>query len=178
MLGKKIAILVPLFALVATVSTSAMAQSTATEAADAKATIIKPISIAKTADLSFGKVVPAAAGTVSLSTSAERGVTGGTTIMSTQTGTVTAAAFTVTGEALATYTVTLPANDSVSMNGPGGATMAVNSFTSSVATSAGAGLLTSGTQELKVGATLSVGTAAAQTAGDYTGSFNVTVAYN
>jgi hypothetical protein len=53
--------------------------------------------------------------------------------------------------------------------------MAVSSFTSFPTVGAG-GQLTSGAQTLKVGATIT--TVASQVAGAYTGTFNVTVAYN
>ncbi|MFZ2492439.1 MAG: DUF4402 domain-containing protein, partial [Thermoanaerobaculia bacterium] len=57
----------------------------------------------------------------------------------------------------------------------GGATttMILNTFTSN-----NSGTLTAGSDALTVGATLAVGTSAAQGYGTYSGSFNVTVQYN
>jgi hypothetical protein len=55
----------------------------------------------------------------------------------------------------------------------GGTTMTVDNFTSNPS---GTGTLAGGTQTLSVGARLNVG--AGQVAGDYTGEFSVTVAYN
>jgi hypothetical protein len=80
------------------------------------------------------------------------------------------ALFTVTGAAAATYAITLPTSES--LTGPGDP-MTLDTFTSDPV---GTGLLTAGTQTLKVGGTLHVGIN--QTTGDYTTSFNVTVAYN
>ena len=160
----------------------AMAQSTATGTANVGATILKPISIAKDVDLNFGKVVPGAAlGTVVLSPLAARTPSGGTTIMATQTGTVAAAQFTVTGEGAATYTLSLPESTTMALTGTPGTTMTVDEFTSDLETVEGIATLTgtaggSGTKVIKVGATLNVG--ANQPQGVYSGTFEVTVAYN
>src|SRR5687768_9060604 len=78
-------------------ATESFAQATAT--ADASATIVTPIAIAKVADMNFGNVAVNAttAGTVVLTPLAARSVTGGVTLPAT-TGTVAAARFTVTGQ--------------------------------------------------------------------------------
>ena len=155
-------------ALASMVATSAQAQATATASAGASVTIADPIAITKTADLAFGTVVPSAsAGTVTVGTSNDRTVAGGVAALG---GTVTSAAYTVTGYGNSAYTITLPA--SVSLSGPGTA-MTASSFVSSVGGSAS---LSSGTGGFSVGATLSVG--ANQAAGAYSGTFDVTVAYN
>jgi len=168
-------ILVPLSAALALFicSSTATAQETAT--ATATATIVTPIAITKTTDMNFGNVAvqSTTAGTVVLPPSATptRTVTGGVTLPATA-GTVTAAAFTVTGEDGYTYSISLPSSVAITS---GANSMTVGSFTSSPS---GTGTLTSGTQTLYVGATLSV--AAAQAAGTYVSStpFNVTVNYN
>jgi len=153
-------------------STFAQVSATAT----ASATIVAPIAITKTFDMNFGNlaVSPTVAGTVVLPAAAApvRTVTAGVTLM--PGGTVTAAAFTVTGLANATYSITLPA--SASLTGPG-APMTADTFVSTPTVAAG-GVLTLGTQTLYVGATLNV--AAAQVAGAYTtpAAFTVTVNYN
>lgn len=154
-------------------SAGTFAQVTAT--ATAAATIVTPIAISKTTDMNFGNIaVNASLGTVALPAAAApvRTVTGGCTLPSTA-GTVTAAAFTVTGQTGYTYAITLPA--SASLTGPGPA-MTADTFVSSPTVAAG-GVLTGGTQTLYVGATLHV--AASQTAGAYiSAAFNVTVNYN
>ena len=148
------------------------AQSTAT--ATATATIVTPISISKTADMSFGNIAVNATtgGTVVLATAGTRTSTSGVTLPAT-TGTVTAAAFTVNGSGSYTYAITLPTTVTLTHSG-GVETMSAGSFTSNPS---GTGTLSSGTQNVAVGSTLTV--AAAQLAGVYTsGNFNVTVNYN
>ena len=148
------------------------AQTTAT--ATATATIITPISISKNADMSFGNIAVQAAtgGTVILVPAGTRSGTGGVTLPSTA-GTVSAATFTVTGSGSLTYSITLPSSVTLTHSG-GIQTMAAASFTSNPSST---GTLSSGTQDIAVGATLTV--AAGQLAGVYTsGNFNVTVNYN
>ena len=153
------------------ISTS-FAQATAT--ATATATVITPISISKNTDMSFGNIAvqTATAGTVVLAPAGSRTSTSGVTLPAT-TGTVTAASFTVNGTGSYTYAITLPTSVTLTHSG-GVQTMAASSFTSNPS---GTGALSSGTQNIAVGATLTV--AAAQLAGVYTsGNFNVTVNYN
>ena len=148
------------------------AQVTAT--ASTTATIITPIAIEKDVDMNFGNIAvsPTLGGTVVLPTSGARTKTGGVTLP-VVTGTVSAASFTVTGEGNSTYSITLPSS-AITLTGPSG-TMTVENF---VSTPSNTGTLSSGTQEVKVGATLNVG--AAQPAGTYTNESGlfVTVNYN
>ncbi len=167
---KKLSFLVALFVAF---SAASMAQVGAT--ATASATIITPIAIANATDMDFGNVaVSAVAGTVVLAPAGTRTATGGVTLP-VVTGTVTAASFTVTGLATATYSITLPSGVTVIDDGVGN-NMNVDTWTSSPTPTGtiGAG----GTQTLTVGATLAVG--AAQAAGTYTSAtpFTVTVNYN
>ena len=152
---------------------SSFAQASAT--ASATATIITPISIAKNVDMRFGNVAVTAAtgGTVILAPAGIRttGGAGGVTLPAT-TGTVSAADFTVTGQASYTYAITLPS--SATLSDGSGHTMTVNAFTSSPSAT---GTLTSGgTQDLTVGATLTV--SAAQASGTYTNATGVPVTVN
>lgn len=143
--------------------------SAATESADALATIVAAIAITKDDDLDFGQIVPSVdPGTVVMATDGTRSVTGGVTLGNA--GSAGPALFTVTGASSATYAITLPTSES--LTGPGDP-MTLDTFTSDPA---GTGLLTGGTQTLKVGGTLHVG--ANQAIGDYSTSFDVTVAYN
>ena len=154
---------------------NANAQATAT--ATATATIVTPISITKTADMSFGNIAvqTASGGTVILSPAGGRttGGGGGVTLPAT-TGTVTAAAFTVNGNGSYTYAITLPSSAVTLTRVANSETMDATAFTS---TPSGTGTLSGGTQNLTVGATLTV--AAAQVPGVYNSTnFNVTVNYN
>ena len=161
-------------AVVLAFSNSSFAQASAT--ASAAATIITPISIAKNVDMNFGNIAVSASvsGTVVLAPAGTRttGGSGGVTLPST-TGTVAAADFTVSGQASYTYAITLPST-TVTLSDGAGHTMGVTAFTSfpsSTGTLSG-----SGSQDLTVGATLSV--ASAQTPGTYTNSTGVPVTVN
>jgi hypothetical protein len=150
----------------------------ATATAGASATIILPIAITKTADLVFGKLaVGNTGGTVTISPTNTVTIGGaGHTITqpTSDSGNPAAAGFTVTGEPAMTYSITLPADGAITLtDSVTSSTMAVNGFTSGLGAT---GTLTAGTQNLKVGATLTVGNS--QASGTYTGSFSVTVAYN
>lgn len=154
-------------------SNTSFAQATAT--ASAAATIITPISIVKDVDMNFGNVAVSAtiAGTAILSPAGTRttGGAGGVTLPAT-TGTVSAASFTVSGQASYTYAITLPTSciitDGLTHN------MTVDNFTSSPSLT---GVLSSGGSEtLNVGATLNV--LAGQAAGVYTNATGVPVTVN
>ena len=155
-------------------TTSAFAQ--ATVAASSNATIITPISLAKTGDMNFGNasVSITTGGSVTVAPAGTRTAAGGGVTLPATTGTVTAASFTVSGAPGYTFAITLPG--SAVITGPGAATMTVNSFSSSPS-SVGT-LSAAGTQSLKVGATLNV--APGQVAGIYTNAtaIPVTVNYN
>ena len=128
--------------------------------------------LANTSGLSFGSFVAGAGGSIAVTTSGGRSKTGSVFLLS-QGGISTAAQFTVSGTAGATYAITLPADGTVALSS-GSNTMAVNSFVSFP--SAMGTLSGGGTQLLSVGATLTVGNA--QPPGSYAGSFSVTINYN
>lgn len=142
--------------------------SSDTDTASASVTIVSAISITKTVDMSFGDVVQGA-GTVVLATNNGRTATGNTKLGNA--AGAAAASFSVTGDSGATYAITLPSS-AVTLTGPG-TDMTVTAFQSSPS---GTSTLVGGTDTILVGATLNVG--ATQTNGAYTGSFDVTVAYN
>jgi hypothetical protein len=138
------------------------------------ATIVQPISISKVTDMNFGNLaIGVSNGTLILSPAALRTVTGDVTLLTSLPGTISAGDFTVTGLANATYSITLPADNTVTIANSTLLTMAVNTFTS---TPSGTGSLTSGTQSLLVGATLIVN--GNQASGTYSGTYSVTVNYN
>ncbi len=132
--------------------------------------VTQVIGITSSAGLDFGDVFRGpSAGTVLLTAAGVR--TSSLTLGALHA--VSAAAFTVTGGANATYAITLPT--SITLTGPAGSTaMTVDTFTSNPGST---GTLSSGgTQVLTVGASLDVG--ANQADGDYNGTFTVTVTYN
>ena len=159
-----------LLLIMAGFAVGAYAQATAT--ASASATVVTPITISKTVDMSFGNVAVKAdaGGTVILNTSDGTTTTGNVTLPATA-GTITSASFTVNGESGYTYAITLPTTVQVSKDADN---MQLSDFTS---LPSGTGTLTGGTETVKVGATLTV--AAGQASGTYSaGSFDVTVNYN
>jgi hypothetical protein len=174
---KKTSKAIALAILLAAFSNHSFAQASASATATASATIVTPISIAKATngDMSFGNIaVGASGGTVVLSPAGSRTETGGVTLPTTVTGTVAAASFDVTGQGNYTYAITLPSSAVTLTRSGGSETMTIDNFTS---TPDGTGTLSSGSDNIKVGATLNVG--ASQVAGTYTSdTFTVSVVYN
>jgi len=168
-----------LFIAVAGFGVSSYAQNSATATGvSAGATIFAPIAITNPVALNFGaaKADGAATKTVILATSGTRTGTATTATIGTA---ASAARFDVTGTANATYSITVPSDGTVTLTGPG-TDMPVSSFVSALSAggaNVGTGTLSSGgAQSVYVGATLTIGIA--QTSGVYSGTYDVTVAYN
>ncbi len=144
-----------------------------TTSSSASAEIVSAIAITNTAGLNFGQIAPSGtAGTVTISTAGVRSSLGGVTLGNQVA--VAASSFDITGAPNNTYSITLPADSTVTLTSGASPAMAVDSFISDPLTT---GTLNgSGAETLLVGATLSVGVN--QPNGTYTGTFNVTVAYN
>lgn len=141
--------------------------------ASSEATIITPISIVKNVDLNFGNIVALTTEeTVTVAPDGTRSSSDPNSLPTATPGTITAAKFTVSDLADATYSITTPAAFNVTS---GGNTMEVSTF---VTNPTPTGVLTGGSQELTVGATIKVG--ASQAAGTYTNpnALVITVAYN
>ncbi len=137
----------------------------ATVAANAKARVLAAVTLSQTADLNFGTIVP--------------GTTASTVVVNSGGGSIcgaglscliagAAGGFNVGGTTGETVALTSDATASLS-NGTGG-TMNVTGLSLSNAT-----LVLAGGDTFTVGGTLNVG--AAQAAGSYTGSFNVSANY-
>jgi len=138
--------------------------------ASASATVISPIAVTNPVGLNFGQIVAGSgAGTVVLTAAGVRSIGTGTTELG-NSGSVAAAGFSVTGNADSTYSISVEAGPVDITSGSD--TMTVGSFTRSKTT----GTLTSGADTFTVGGTL--GVAAAQPVGAYSGTFNVVVTYN
>lgn len=152
---------------------SSYSKAQVSASANASVTLIAPIAITKSVDMNFGNVaIGSSPGTVVLAPGGTRSQTGGVTLP-VNTGTVTAASFSVTGATNYTFSISLPAAPITLKSGTN--TMTVGTFTSDPATS---GTLTGGAATLNVGATLNV--PAGQAPGTYTSEtpFTVTVNYN
>jgi hypothetical protein len=145
------------------------AQSTAS--ANASAKILAGITLTKTVDLNFGTMtVPTAPTTVTISPLGVLTDGGNITLLS-QVPIAAVASYDVTGDNNATYAITLPVSTTIVS---GGNNMTVNNFTSSGGLNHI--LNGSGLETFTVGATLNL--LAAQAAGAYIGTYNVTVTYN
>lgn len=167
----KLATATSLIALATLGLASAAAADTASGTASAE--IVAAIAISNTTGLNFGQIAPSGtAGTVTISTAGVRSSAGGVTLGNQVA--VSAATFAVTGAPDNTYSITLPADGTITLTSGGSPAMAVDGFVSDPATT---GTLNgAGAETLRVGATLSVGVN--QPTGTYTGLFDVTVAYN
>lgn len=162
---KNLSIIVLLVVLLISSAAVAGASSSASSAQ-----ILTPATLSNTVGLEFGQIgVSASAGTVTLSPAGVRTSSGGVTLAGGVPATV--ASFDVAGEPSSTYTITLPTSTAIVL---GADSMTIDTFASSPDTT---GTLSgAGTDTLLVGATLHVG--ANQAAGEYAGSFDVTVLYN
>lgn len=129
-----------------------------------------PLVLTANSALGWGSVVATGStGTVTVSPEGGRTAAGGVALASS--AGVSAVSLTVTGEPNLTFSIVLPSSATL---GSGGSSMTVDSFT--CAPSGSGSLGPAGSAEIRVGATLHVGSAQSQTS--YSGSFDVTVAYN
>ncbi len=130
------------------------------------------LNITKTQDLNFGSIIPSASidGTMTLAPNGPVSTTGGVTSRS-GSG-YSPASYTISGVPAASFSVTI-APTTVTLSGPGGP-LIVSDFVLNQATPIT--LNNSGVAFFNVGATLFVN--ASQLPGNYTGTFDVTVAYN
>lgn len=154
---------------------SAMAATSAT--ATSTSVVVTPISVSKSADMSFGSIAGGAtAGTVTLTPGGTRTVAGGAVAAG---GTPAAAKFDVTGSGTLTYAIDYTGTATSLTSGGDTMAFAAISDTSASAKTSGTvatGALTAGAQSIYVGGVLTVGIN--QNAGTYTGNIAVAVNYN
>lgn len=139
------------------------------------AKVIRPIDIAKTADLQFGSVTRPSTGTgsLTLTPAGEASVTG-TNVLRFPSPAATAAAFTISGEGGQAVTVSVPST--VTLSGTAGSVVATTSATGSGAQVLSGSTGSAGSVQVKVGGTIPLsGTSAI---GTFTGTLAVTVQYN
>jgi hypothetical protein len=151
-------------------SSAAAAPVSATKNAGGTATVLKSLSLLKTADLEFGEVVVAGAGTAVINP-----VSGAitTTGLLTPIGAVHPATFTATGSKNSVVNIRLP-NAAVTLTRVGGGgTMTVSNWT--LDGNSNRKIPLNSAFSFNVGGTLNV--AAAQPDGNYTGTFTITVQY-
>lgn len=155
-------------AVIAAFGMSAVAADAApaSASATARARVLKQITVANTSDLDFGTIVAGtAASTVDVTTAGARTCGAGLTC----TGTTTAANFNITGTVGSIVTISSPATATLT-SGANNMTVTLNRSASTLTLAAGAvnGAVTVGG---------SLGLAANQADGAYTGTFSVTVDY-
>ena len=146
----------------------------ASDTATTSATVVTPIAIVDAQNLNFGEFAAGTGGTVVLTTGGAASATGDVVLTG---GTATAAQFTVTGQADASFSIGIADDDLTHTDNV--TTMALATTHDLDGTSQdnpASGTLTSGTQTIYVGGTLTVGNA--QTTGVYSGTITATVNYN
>lgn len=163
--------LILIAALAAAVPGTAFAASgnTDTKSGSATATVVSPLVLTHTptAAIAFGSFTAGTAGgTVVVTSGGSGSVTGDVAFVPGSTN--AADAFTVTGDASRTFSIT---------TGAGSVTSGTNSMSFTTSASAASGTLnTSGAATFTVGGTLTVPSTAV--AGSYTGTYSATVTYN
>ena len=165
-----------LFIVLVGIATTSFGQVGANANANASATIVGSLTIAKTVDMKFGQMTsPTAPETVVLTPAS--GISGTGTIALIAGSPVSAAGYNVSGTQGATYAITVPLDGVVTLAGAG-TPMDVSTFTTSKPGNVSTlGVAVAGVNDaFTVGATLHV--AAGQAQGVYTGTFNVAIAYN
>lgn len=153
-------------------STPALAQNSANTSATGSVTIIRPITITKTADLQFGRIVKPATGSASVTiANTADSVSAGTAVS--LGGTISRAKFTIDGEGGQAISVSV---GSLTMNGPSASTLVVALTPDQVTgVQLSNALGAAGSLTLNVGGSFPL--PAAATTGLYSGTFTVTVAY-
>jgi hypothetical protein len=164
-------------AIVSAIAAPAMAQTSATQSTTASATIVQPITLTKNSDLAFGTVVKPTSGTNTITineTSGSRTMTGaGDAALATSTS--SRAAFSVGGEGGQTFSITVPSTATMTRSG-GSETLTANLVKTAASGTLSGSIGSAGTASFGVGGNFDV--ASTTVSGAYSGSFNVTVAYN
>lgn len=159
-----------------TVSGQAFAQASDAETTTASVTLTAPIALTETAALQFGLVAKGTTGTNTVTineTTGARSLGGGGNASLVTGGTTGRAAYSVTGQDAATFSITLTSS---SINLTDGGT---GSLAATLTRSATTGTLTGGTATFGIGGALTIdNTDTDDAAGAYSGNFEVTVAYN
>ena len=151
-----------------------LAQSTASNTANATALIIRPIAVSSGGTLAFGTLVRGA-GTAVVSTAGVRTVTGGVVALASTIP--SAASFTVSGEGAQLITVTVGALTlaNTTSGSPADNLSVVLAAPNTGSQTLSGALNTAGSLNVAVGGTVTL--TAATTPGVYSGSFTVTAAY-
>lgn len=160
-------------------ASSAQAQASASQQTMSTVTIFRPISLAKLSDLSFGTVVRPSAGSGTVIVSEVDGVrslSGSGALLATGPNAAAGrATYTLEGEGGQTFSISVPANISMTRSG-GSETITVILTPSATTGTLSNALGANGVASFGVGGQLPVSNNTAS--GAYSGSFTATVAYN
>jgi hypothetical protein len=173
---KKVTIILTGVILMTITALTANAQNTSTATANSSARIIEHITLTfENQPLAFGSIIKDAdGGTVKIA--AGTGDVSYTNLPDQLATTTSAASFKVTGEAGYVFSLALPLDDVVELTGPAGSTpMSIDAFNSTINDDTNNTIPSGGEVNFNVGATLTVNPS--QSAGNYTGTFDVTVTY-
>lgn len=161
----------------AATATSAFAQASSTQNTTGSTRIIQPIALTKTTDLAFGSVVRPTSGTNTVAidqATGARSLSGGGNAAAAP-STTSRAAYSVAGEGAQTFSITVPAT--FNMTRVSGSEILAVTLTSTATSGTLSGTLGSaGAATFGVGGSFPVATTTVS--GNYTGTFDVTVAYN
>ena len=149
---------------------------TTTVIAQVFAEVIPALTATEISQLNFGRFSPETQGGAILVTPDGLRTSSGTVELSG--GTHNPGSFYLTGESDAAFSIMLPTGPAILTNTNNSKTMQVNNWMSIPAQGIGTGLLTRGSQEVKVGATLVVGPMEQNPVGIYTGTYAITFGYN
>ena len=144
--------------------------------AQAVAEVIEALTATETSQLNFGKFTPEVqGGQITVSPEGTRSKSGSIILSG---AIANSGIFHVTGAPRATFTIQLPSSVALK-NQNSEKTMMVNNWISTPQQGSGTGLLANnGEQYIYIGATLQVGDIVANPVGIYTGTYNLTFAYN
>jgi len=153
-----------------------MAQGQATATGHIYAEVIEAVTAVETSAMSFGRFSPGDLGGSILIPASGAAVATSTVV--TADSEINPATFSVTGAKNATFSVTLPEGPATLTSSDGTGVLKVTDWTATSSDGSDTYVLTGGTQTVKVGATLQVGSTNENPKGIYTGSYQVTFAYN
>lgn len=162
-----------MFALIFTVG--AVKLSAQSVEGHANAEVVASLSANEITQLNFGRFSPTGLGTIKVTPGAVRTAGG---LVALAGSTFSQGIFEISGTPAASISVVLPTTSTIAKIGDATKTMTVGAWESNPASTVPVSLGATGTVNLNVGATLTVGDLTANPLGKYTGTFDITFAYN
>lgn len=150
--------------------------SQATVSSEAFAEVVEALAAQETEQLNFGRFSPEISGGQIIITPDGIRSSQGTVVLAS--GTYNPGRFIITGAPLANFIIQLPVGPAELVHQSTNKTMTVDNWTSNPPSSSEASTQPDGSQQVSIGATLNVGNLQDNPVGIYTGTFQVTFAYN